>query len=123
MSAERNAEFPGNDDPLSLYDNPPGEIPAVPIGQVSHVELPINGDGTVSVSKKSDDEMQEVEDVASAVGAEIIKTTNGEHKSTVIRHKAWLIAGGSIGTAMGLAGIATAFAIEYHKRKSSRAFK
>lgn len=122
MSAERNPEFLGNDDPLSIYDYPLGEMPAVPIGQVSHVELSINEDGTVNVSKKTDAEIQEVRDVASEVGAEVIDTTNGEHKSTVVKHKGWIWVGRAIGVAMGVTaiGATTAFAIEHHRRKSRR---
>ena len=89
MSIERNPEG-FNEDLSSAYDYPIGEIPAIPIGQFSHVELSNNGDGTVSVSRKSDAEIQEVRDVASEVGAEIIDTTNGEHESTVIKDKAYV---------------------------------
>lgn len=119
MSAERNAEFLGGEDSMSMYDNPLGEIPSVPIGQFSHVELSNNGDGTVTVNKKTNAEIQEVRNVASEVGAEITDRPNGEHNSTVIRHKAFVWVGGAIGVAMGLtaAGLGTVFAIEHHKRK------
>ncbi len=114
MSAERSAEFFSEKDPLSIYDNPLGEVPAVPIGSYSHVD----GNG----NKKSAVEVAEVKNVASIVGAEMTDTPNGEHNSIVIKHRAWIWVGGALATAMGLtaAGVGTAFAIEHHRRKNRR---
>lgn len=89
------------------------------------MELSNNGDGTVSVNKKPDAEVQQVRDVASEVGVETIDTLNGEYKSTVIKHRAWIWVGGAIGTAVGVTvvGLGTAFVIEQYKRKSKRTSK
>lgn len=111
MPAERNAEFPDNDGPLSMYDDPLGEIPPVPIGQFAHVD----GNG----HKRPDGEVREIKELASEVEAEVTDSPIGEHNSTVIRHKAYVWISGAIAVAMGLttAGIGTAFAIEHHRRK------
>lgn len=106
---------------LSMYDNPLGEVPSVPIGQFSHVDSSVK-DGNVYTSSKSDSEINDVAAVASEVGAEVTPRPNGEYNSTVIKHKAWLWIGGALGAAMGLtaAGLGTAFAIEHHRRKNRK---
>jgi len=111
MSAERNAGFLGNEDSISMYDSPLGEVPAVPIGYFAHTD----GNG----HKRPEGEVEEMKDVASRVGAETTDRPHGEHSGTVIRHKAWLWVGGALATAMGVtaAGLGTAFAIEHHRRK------
>ena len=110
MSIER-------EDLISIYDDPIGEIPAVPIGQFSHVD----GNG----HKRPDGEVEEVKQIASDVEAEVTDRPSGEHNTTVIKHSRWVWVGGVIGTAMGVtvAGIATAFAIEHHRRKNIRLSK
>ena len=102
------------EDSMSMYDDPTGEVPAIPIGHISHID----GNG----HKKTDAEVSELKDMASKVGAEVTDRPHGEHDSTVIRHKAWIWVGGALGTALGLtaAGLGTAFAIEHHRRKNQK---
>ena len=107
----KERDFPDLSD---IYDNPMGEIPAIPIGHISHVD----GNG----HKKTDAEVSELKDMAFEVGAEVTNRPHGEHDSTVIRHKAWVWVGGALGAALGLtvAGLGTAFAIEHHRRKNKQ---
>lgn len=112
MSLENKPEILNTEDLSSMYDNPVGEIPAIPIGHISHMD----GNG----HKKTEAEVAELKDVATEVGAEVTDRPHGEHNSTVIRHKAWVWVGGVIGTTIGLVGLGTAFAIEHHRRKNRK---
>lgn len=109
MSIERNVV-----DLSSLYDDPIGEIPQIPIGVFGHTDGNSN--------KKPDGEVAEMKEIASQVGAEITDRPNGEHNTIVIKHRAWIWVGGALATAMGLtaAGLGTAFAIEHHRRKTRK---
>lgn len=100
------------EDSLSMYDDPLGEVPEVPIGQFSHVD----GNG----HKRPDGEVAEVQQVASDVGAEVIPKPNGADDTTVIKHRAWLWVGGAVGAGITVLGLGTAFAIEHHRRKSRK---
>lgn len=100
-------------DPLSMYDNPIGEVPPIPIGDFAHID----GNG-----RKRPEEVTEIKDVALEVGAEVTDKPYGEHNSTVIKHKAWVWVGRAVGAAIGLTafGLGTAFAIEHHRKKQRK---
>lgn len=110
MSTERGNRVL-DEDSLSMYDNAIGEVPADPIGHISHVD----GNGRV----KTEMELNELIQAAEIAGSEVTKKPHGEHNSTVFRHKRWVWVGGALAAAMGLtaAGLGTVFAIEHHKRK------
>ncbi len=110
MSTERSSKITNKEDPLSIYDNPLGEIPVVPISQFSHVD----GNG----HKRPDGEVEEFKSMALKAGAQLTDRPNGVYNSTVIKHKAWIWIGGALATAMGLTavGVGTALAIEHHRR-------
>lgn len=102
------------DDPLSMYDNPIGEVPVVPIGFLGYVD----GNG----KKMTAGELAEVREVARIVGAGTTERPIGDHNGTVIEHGRWVWVRGALAAALGLTalGLGTAFGIERHRRRRRR---